>query len=279
MPFYGLDTLRHPYYQLDERIVWPSVDLLKLDWNEVDAIHSILCRQLPGFDSDFYGWPEESVSGSQRHLSFMRQNDVLKKAGLVFEVRVLINYAGGASNHEMREPITQGRSPSFETDRIYFKSYLFPVRTFDVASGRVTQLKPYSFREIEQAFTHGGEDAGRREKWTIALFDAVDYSEFQNSLLDKLKSLGEYGPSKLFYPIVIERVSYCLQLLHFDQAVVMASAFAELLNLIGADDWSKLDSLTRWQKYLEGWNLERFSSRTGNPHWRFISIPEVNLKS
>lgn len=272
MPSYCLDNFKHPYLRFKDRFVWPSVHLIDTSVEEILRVRAILNERWPGFGDHFALWQNDIFSGNQKYLSFVCQTDALKQAEMVIELRVLVGYAGGAEMTDIIRPAEQNRSPEFFTDRIYYRALLLPVQEFVVDQGAVKHLDILTFSEILEASRYS-LSREQKEIWTTALFDAIDYSYIQERLHGILSGLEPWKPGMLFPPVLIERMTFCLNVLTLKQAEKMASAFRDLVRHIQAEDLQHLNSREEWKRYNSEWSLERIMSRSGNPHWIFSVYP------
>lgn len=272
MPSYCLDTFKHPYLRFSDRFVWPSVHLIDTSVEEILQVRALLGERWPGFGDHFALWQNDIFSGNQKYLSFVCQTDALKQAEMVIELRVLVGYAGGAEMTDIIRPAEQNRSPEFFTDRIYYRALLLPVQEFVVDQGAVKHLDILTFSEILEASRYS-LSREQKEIWTTALFDAIDYSYIQERLHGILSGLEPWKPGMLFPPVLIERMTFCLNVLTLKQAEKMASAFRDLVRHIQAEDLQHLNSREEWKRYNSEWSLERIMSRSGNPHWIFSVYP------
>lgn len=272
MPAYCLDNFKHPYIRFEDRFAWPSVHLIDTSAEEILRVRALLGERWPGFGDHFALWQNDIFSGNQKYLSFVCQTDALKQAEMMLELRVLVGYAGGAEMTEIIRPAEQNRSPEFYTDRIYYKAGLLPIEEFVVEQGVVKHLDILTFSEILEASRYS-LTREQKEIWTTALFDAIDYSYIQERLLGILSGLEPWKPGMLFPAVLIERMTFCLNVLTLEQAEQMASAFRDLVKHIQDEDLQHLNSRDEWKRYNSAWNMERAMSRSGNPHWIFTGYP------
>lgn len=269
MAEYFLDNFRHLYLRFDDRFVWPSVHLIHSRDSEILAVRKILQERFPGFDQNFAYWENDPFSGNQKYLVFVAAPQSLREQGMAFELRVLSAYVGGAVGEEIRKPAEQDRSPEFETDRIYFKAFLLPVDEFEKGDdGRVRRVVVRAYQEILEAsqYTLSHE---HKSIWATALFDSIDYGMIHERLQSRVAAIAPWGPGSLFPPIIIERMTFCLQVLGLEAGRQMASPFREFIEQI-QDDNPDLLSKSDWVRYNQSMILERVLSRAGNPHWRFV---------
>ncbi len=274
MPVYCLDNFKHPYIRFEKRFLWPSVHLIRTVDEETEKVRALLSEYWPDFSEEYAFWRNERFSGHQRYLSFVCQSDALKQYGMMLELRVLAGYAGGAEPEEIVRPAEQDRSPEFYTDRIYFKAALVPVEEYRVGRGQVQHIDIRTFNEILQASSYS-LSVDQKEVWTTALFDSIDYTAIQERILQLLGELEAWKPGRLFFPVVIEHMTFCLNVLTLQQAEAMAAAFAELIKHIQQEDLRGMQSVEQWKRYIAGWKMDRTLSRSGNPHWIFAQIPEA----
>jgi hypothetical protein len=277
MPSYCLDNFKHPYIRFEDRFLWPSVHLIDPPPEEVDRIRSILRERWPGFGDHFALWQNDIFSGNQKYLNFICQTPEMKKWQMMLELRVLVGYAGGAEITEIIRPAEQNRSPEFLTDRIYFKAGLLPIEELDLDRGQVKHVDILTFAEILEASRYS-LNRDQKEIWTTALFDAIDYSQIHERLVRILSGLEPWKPGMLFPPVLIERMTFCLNVLTLNHAEHMSEAFRDLIEHIQEDDLQHLKSREDWKRYNAAWSLERIISRSGNPHWVFTSYPNEMLR-
>jgi hypothetical protein len=277
MPSYCLDNFKHPYIRFEDRFLWPSVHLIDPLPEEVDRIRSILRERWPGFGDHFALWQNDIFSGNQKYLNFICQTPEMKKWQMMLELRVLVGYAGGAEITEIIRPAEQNRSPEFLTDRIYFKAGLLPIEELDLDRGQVKHVDILTFAEILEASRYS-LNRDQKEIWTTALFDAIDYSKILERLVRILSGLEPWKLGMLFPPVLIERMTFCLNVLTLNHAEHMSEAFRDLIEHIQEDDLQHLKSREDWKRYNAAWSLERIISRSGNPHWVFTSYPNEMLR-
>lgn len=269
---YYVDNFKHPYIRLNQTFAWPSIHLVETSMSEIEAIRSILVKYWPGFDSSFGLWQNDIFSGNQKTLSFVYQNDQLQQSEMMIELRVLIGYAGGAESNEIHGVVQQDRSPEFLTNRIYFRLLLMPVEKIKFQGNRVRDIDLLTFTEILEASNYS-MTREYKELWTTALFDSIDYSFLQERIKSSLDKVTVWKLGNVFMPILIERMTFALNILTIQQAIQMAEPFRELIHLILKENLADLESKEIWRNYINGWTLERTLSRSGNPHWHFVNYP------
>lgn len=269
---YYLDNFKHPYFRLSHQFTWPSINLIESSQHEVNTIRSILQKYWPNFNGEFAHWKNDIFSGSQKNLSFVYQNERLKEFEMMVELRVLVGYAGGAASDEIIGANRQDRSPEFITDRIYFRLFLMPVEKIQLNDSIVEQIDLLTFSEILEASEYS-LTREFKELWTTALFDSIDYSFLQERIKAALDKIAVWKLGNLFMPILIERMTFALNILNLEQAMNMAKPFRELLGVILSGDLIGLESETDWSSYINNWAVERVLSRSGNPHWQFVNFP------
>lgn len=274
MPEYFLDTFRHPYLRFEKPFTWPSIHLIEPTLEEQGRVGDLLNDRFPDFGEDFCSWQNDPFSGNQKYMTFIAAPKALREHGLVFELRVLVGYAGGALPGEIGAQPEQDRSPEFQTDRIYFKAHLFPIDDIKIEDGVVQQVDVRTFQEVLEASRYSLSHE-QRSIWATALFDSIDYGYLHDRLRLALSRLGEWTAGSLYPPITIERMTFCLSLLDFKTGLSMAPPFRELLDHIEEDDWSGLESSREWSKFNSSLHLERTISRGGNPHWHFVPNSET----
>jgi len=277
-----LDTIRHPYLLFAEKWTWPAVSLDELRYPEardlLDALISCIGPFLKG--GQVLPQPRPRKESSHLHIVFFYPAAGFREdlAGFIFILRILGPYMGGAHTHEVLAAPRQGRSPSFQTDRLYFQSRLFPVKQVDLKEGALVDFEPLRLKE-----TLFNVSAIREEKnfWASALFDDVDFSHLEAGLLEPFLD-GQSLPSQAhFKPLIVDYFTIALNLLCPDPALAAAlvAPFRDLLlSFLQSGNMPALNDRLKdfWKSYLLRWEHRNALSRSGNPHWEVPSYPDLN---
>ncbi len=272
----NVDTFHHAYMQFSESFIWPSVNLSKVDYPEADHITDLLLKYTPSSIQNCQILPDPRSGRYSNHLFYVR---VLteKPVKLLYIFRVSCQYMGGADSGEILKPARQGFSPEIRTDRIYYTSRILPVESLVYEDGHITDFKPFKLKDAVFQISNQNNE---RDMWSTILFDEVDFTSV-NRRFTELFGFGEpWNAERMFLPFVIDSLSIAANLLitDADSVSMLAEKYASLLHdfLAGfSTDTVGPDTADFWKKYYTGWKYERILSRSGNPHWQLISVPEI----
>jgi hypothetical protein len=273
-----IDTIGLPYALFRDRFAWPSVHSMNPLPEEKLRITEILSERLPEFVSGCSLIPETRPHRDISRVQYVREYRV-EDQSFLYILNVSADYLGGARREDILSPGSQGISPSFLTDRIYFSARLVPAREIHYDAGAIVDFEPLKIREarFKVEFTETIRDV-----WSTILFDEIDYTEINRSLSDRFAFDAEWRLGKLALPFVIDHMTICLNLIHPGERAVGALLipFSKIFrSVIGSGDLSDLNEEERrtLARFYTEWEYARFLSNSENTHWKITKTPFAEL--
>jgi hypothetical protein len=168
----------------------------------------------------------------------------------------------------------QGVSPAFHSPRIYYHSFLLPVKPGPESSPpEILRYAPGSMISVQKEAATG---------WfrPAALFDSPDFGPLNQDLSRRFAFGQATDFLSLVPPFEIQYGALALNLLAPIPSVLQETAphFAELV-AHAADPEYPVPSSTQnyWKEFYAAYHFTRFLSPSGNPHWQFDRFPGSNL--
>ncbi|MCE9597745.1 MAG: hypothetical protein K8S54_07245 [Spirochaetia bacterium] len=254
--------------------MWPSVHMDTLAPEEAQAVARVVER-LPFTWLEGHDLLPQTIS--RRHSASLHFGRIwtLDATEYVSVIRIPATYLGGATE---RLPLPQqGISPPFQTNRVYFQSWLLPIEGCVRAQGRLQDFTPKTFpAAMDKVHRKSPEEHSWRGGSFI--FDALDFSDLNLRLSADCSFGGHNQFLSIFQPFVIEFLSFCMHLLLPQPELIRSYLvpFAETANqLLESGTVTSLSPNTQqlWRKYYDSIAYERKMSAGGNPHWQFTSLP------
>lgn len=277
VPSVVIDTMRHPYAQLSQTVVWPAVTVTGIEPVQQERVANVLAQQLPGFVQGCNLLPEPRPRRESHQVQFVRLHE-FEDQRFLYIFRVSAGYMGGAANTEIVAGARQGISPSFQTDKVYFSARLLPVREVRVASYGIVDFEAHQLADAEFLFRERTEGQ-TLEVFTTSLFDEIDFGKLEQSFLEQFSFGTEWTGGKTFRPFVIDYLTLALNLVVPEPGLVeqigphFARAFAALRKE-GTLATLPESEKQFWRKYFAAWAYENRFSRGGNPQWALIAYPD-----
>ena len=276
---YGLNSFQTSFLHCNSPLIIPPIPISGWNSDLIEVICDFIFEHLyEALEGAKLYWPP-SQKTNMKSLSFLRPTHVSSNVVKVWQMtEVLVEYMGGAKNEEIYRPRTQENAPGFETNFIYFRSRLIPLRnTPDIKANLplATWYPDFIQKEIEdenrrQYVKSNQNKDGSTIEPNFQAFDAPDYKRFSDILLN----LGpeNFTFSRLCPPFVYE--SMCLKwfLVRPDmESVNKAAGHFNFLyeHLRQHSHWSNYpqDKLSELQSLLAERKMEKTLSRQGNVQW------------
>lgn len=279
-----IDTFHHPYIALSEKIVLPSVNLISIESGQAERVLRNVIDHAPAFVSDCNVLPESRPRRESNQLHLVRAHTLSATRPMAVQYlyifKISMEYLGGAQPDEIRSPARQGISPEVLTNRIYFHARLVPVREIQLENDCIVDFEPLRLRDA--LFQNKSVGQGPGDKWSSALFDAVDFSELNARFTDMFAFGVDREQNKIFYPLLIEYLTLTMNLVypHFKLVTGLVPYFDECLqSILRQGDLQDVSDETRrfFQKYLAGFKHRRHEARSGNPHWQLTQYPSADI--
>ncbi len=273
-----MDTFHLPYIQFPDFFTMPQVTLHDLHFSQAREIVNLLAKMAPALVSDCFVLPEARPRRDSDQLQLVRPYRSAAREYL-FILKIVLKYMGGARDAEILAPGSQGKTPAFRSNRLYFESLLFPVQKITFKDGALVDFESL---QIKDAIFKVTESSQGKDIWSAVLFDEVDYSLINRRFSEMLAFDTQWKMPRLFWPFVIDYLSLCLNLVHPDRRLVdfiqpyFDRAFTALLP---GTLPLELDGTDRrfWRGYYDAWTYEPVASRAGNPHWALRQIPDHTM--
>ena len=275
----AIDTFHHSYVQFEDSFLWPAIHTNRIEPEEKNQITDILLTHVPSFIENCSVLTESRPRRDSNQVHYVRSYK-FNEVEYIYIFKVFAEYMGGADQTEIVSRGKQGIAPSFHTDRVYFESLLIPVSniTRDV-HGYVTDFIPI---QIKDAIFKVSSDEEIRNFRSSVLFDEIDFSQVNNKITNHFSYGKQWKFNNLFYPIIIDYLSLCMNIITPYKKVVDLNApvFARMfMNFIHQEDGSNME-ITDKQflcDYYESWKFERIFSKSGNPHWVMREHPFAEI--
>jgi hypothetical protein len=189
-----LNILKNEFITFPGTVAVPRIPLKGLDPDRALPVVAEFARFLPEF---FHGhrFLVKRVPASDLYsLQFVRRVDG-RVLSFVHMLRVDLRFGGDSSNI-----IVKGDSdnyPSYQTDRMYYKSRLIPAGDINVSGGAVmgfTPVRLFDSMSVESAM----------DLHTFAVFEDVDEGRFARKIIEEIvDSYGDiFSVSRELYPFI-----------------------------------------------------------------------------
>jgi|GEM_PF-1170904 len=262
-----VDNMHSPYIRLNESYILPGISTLEPEWEAKIEMIKILAHNLPEAISGTSFLPEPRPKKDIFKLFFVRPI-LFQSRQHLYIFSVTLQYLGGATAEQIQEHSIQGRTPTIETDRIYFETKVIPIESIEFLGQNVIDFKVRPFQESSH-FWQAERQPNQSIRRHSEIFDELDFSEKELDLKEKLGitssvwSLGNiYSPIGIDYfalghrfliPSVREVIS---ELRHFDRVLLPSSK--------GRNP----KSLEAYHEFLRRHKMERSLSPSGNILWK-----------
>jgi hypothetical protein len=188
----GVNVHKTTFRIIPQPFVIPKVPVSGLDIDHRNALASLYATIVPDYIQGCSLLEKSSVGMTPHVIEWVRPLTEDKET-LLYVIRIAGNYLGGALDSEVKE---RGRSTwyaSFETDRIYYESYLLPVT-------RITQKGQEAFDPISvfDHTTYEKDDSPGYRFISYGIFSEVDMSEQNTELSRSLDPQQIYRLHKVF---------------------------------------------------------------------------------
>lgn len=278
------DNFHHPYIQFPDAFAWPAVSIDGVGDPAAQEIASILWLRAPHFIQNCQVLPAPRPKKNVYELQFVREYQRDNRRYL-YIFKISTHYMGGANENEVLTPVAQGLGPSFQTDRIYYQARLLPVESIQLADNCIVDFEASRLKETMIAMELKPKVENKqgfpKEIRSSTLFDELDFSEINHRLLEMFAFGEKWRLEKIFKPFVVEHLTLCLALLYpqitlLDHIVDSFHIAWSLLLEEGRLDALNVEERAFWNLYYRAFRCENVRSRSGNPHWRFLSYPDMD---
>jgi len=275
-----IDTMRHPFIQFKEKFRWPSLslDVRVGSQSALEELLTILIAKIPDFLKNAHLLPAPHPRKEDNYLHFVRRHTVSGRDYLLI-IKIAATYLGGAVTGEIATEPQQGFSPSFESDRIYYKARLVPVTKIIYDEMQIVDFEP---RKLDQAIFYVSREREQyRQDFASLLFDEIDFTSIEKKFHDNILPPETKATAVAkFHHFCVEYLAFCL-VIHYPQVGSLQGLlphFDFLSELLKNEQplGSLPDSEKEfWHNYFRGWAFKPCYSRAGNPQWQIENIPVI----
>ncbi|MCB1180164.1 MAG: hypothetical protein KDK36_21480 [Leptospiraceae bacterium] len=263
-----VDSLHLPFIILEEKYLLPSIPLLEIDFNSAKIFLQEIAPHFSSHLKEFFIIPETRPKKDSCKLMLAKEIEI-NSSRFIYIIKFETVYLGGADKENKITEGTQNLSPSIKTNRIYFTSRILPVSQIIKSKGEIIDFEIPKY----EPSIYSKETEGHKKKFFSELFDEIDYSEVMNEIKSSLEIEKHWKLGRVFDPIFIEHLSMSVRFLNFDieENINEFKKFYKLVtNVVERNDFSDIETILNFHKWLEKFSFERTKTLSGNIAWKIL---------